>query len=279
LAQARRPEACGKCHLGPDHPQKEIYEESKHGINFQANVDRLNLNSSKWIVGEDYDAAPTCATCHMSATSELPVTHDVGDRISWTLRPAISEKIDAQAIKAGKETKSWQDRRADMQAVCSACHTSSMIDNFYQQFDSLVELYNDKFARPGKKLMDTLNAQGVMTPVAFDEKIEWTWFYLWHHEGRRARHGAAMMAPDYTQWHGMYEVAERFYMELIPEYNEYIEKAEHDGKTEVAEALKAVLQDILESPEHLWFTGNEPQDVKDARKKAQAEFQSRYANQ
>ncbi len=279
LAQARRPEACGKCHLGPDHPQKEIYEESKHGINFQANVDRLNLNSSKWIVGEDYDAAPTCATCHMSATSELPVTHDVGDRISWTLRPAISEKIDAQAIKAGKETKSWQDRRADMQAVCSACHTSSMIDNFYQQFDSLVELYNDKFARPGKKLMDTLNAQGVMTPVAFDEKIEWTWFYLWHHEGRRARHGAAMMAPDYTQWHGMYEVAGRFYMELIPEYNEYIEKAEHDGKTEVAEALKAVLQDILESPEHLWFTGNEPQDVKDARKKAQAEFQSRYANQ
>ena len=25
-----------------------------------------------------------------------------------------------------------------------------------------------------------------------------------------------MMAPDYTHWHGMYEVAERFYMELIP---------------------------------------------------------------
>ena len=26
-AQARQPETCGKCHLGPDHPQKEIYEE------------------------------------------------------------------------------------------------------------------------------------------------------------------------------------------------------------------------------------------------------------
>lgn len=36
MVQARRPEACGKCHLGPDHPQKEIYEESKHGINFFA---------------------------------------------------------------------------------------------------------------------------------------------------------------------------------------------------------------------------------------------------
>ncbi len=33
-AQAREPNACGRCHLGPDHPQKEIYEESAHGIPF-----------------------------------------------------------------------------------------------------------------------------------------------------------------------------------------------------------------------------------------------------
>ena len=31
---ARQPENCGKCHLGPDHPQKEVNEESKHGIAF-----------------------------------------------------------------------------------------------------------------------------------------------------------------------------------------------------------------------------------------------------
>jgi hypothetical protein len=29
-AQARQPEVCSKFHLGPDHPQKEVYEESKH---------------------------------------------------------------------------------------------------------------------------------------------------------------------------------------------------------------------------------------------------------
>ncbi|WNO08385.1 multiheme c-type cytochrome [Teredinibacter sp. KSP-S5-2] len=279
MVQARRPEACGKCHLGPDHPQKEIYEESKHGINFYANVDRMNLDSSKWVVGEDYDEAPTCATCHMSATDTLPITHDVGDRISWTLRPAISEKIDAKALKQGKKVKSWEDRRKDMEAVCQACHSSSMVESFYMQFDSLVELYNNKFAKPGKLMMDTLKAQGLMTDIAFDEKIEWTWFYLWHHEGRRARHGAAMMAPDYVQWHGLYEVAERFYMELIPEYNEYIEKAEHNGKTKEAETLKKVLAGILESPEHQWFSGKEPAEVKAARKKAQAEFQKRYANE
>lgn len=276
MVQARRPEACGKCHLGPDHPQKEIYEESKHGINFEANVDRLNLDSAKWIVGEDYDAAPTCATCHMSATLELPITHDVGDRISWTLRPAISQKIDAKAKAQGKTVKTWQARRDDMKNVCTACHTSSMVESFYMQFDALVELYNEKFARPGKALMDVLKAEGMTTATAFDEEIEWTWFYLWHHEGRRARHGAAMMAPDYTQWHGMYEVAERFYIELIPQFNEIVDHAEHDGNTEGAERARAVLQEILMREEHLWFTGQEPDSVKSARKKAQAEFQERY---
>ncbi|OLQ72935.1 hydroxylamine oxidoreductase [Photobacterium proteolyticum] len=279
MVQARRPEACGKCHLGPDHPQKEVYEESKHGINFYAHVDRMNLDSAKWIVGEDYDAAPTCATCHMSATRELPVTHDVGDRISWTLRPAISEKIDAKDIALGKETKSWQARRADMQNVCQACHTKSMIDNFYIQFDSLVELYNDKFARPGKALMTTLSKEGMITDIGFDEEIEWTWFYLWHHEGRRARHGAAMQAPDYVQWHGMYEVAERFYIEMVPQYLEIVEKAEHGGNKEGAERARAVLQEILDRPEHAWFSGKEPDSVKEARKKAQAEFKARYLSE
>lgn len=276
MVQARRPEACGKCHLGPDHPQKEIYEESKHGINFFANVDRMNLDSGKWIVGEDYDAAPTCATCHMSATRELPITHDVGDRISWTLRPAISEKIDAKAIASGQETKSWQARRADMEKVCDSCHTKPMVDNFYQQFDSLVELYNDKFARPGKALMTVLKEEQMITDTGFDEEIEWTWFYLWHHEGRRARHGAAMQAPDYVQWHGMYEVAERFYIEMVPQFLELVEHAEHEGNVEGAERARAVLDEILARPEHAWFSGNEPEEVKAARKEAQAAFKARY---
>ena len=25
------------------------------------------MDSAKWVLGEDYTAAPTCATCHMSA--------------------------------------------------------------------------------------------------------------------------------------------------------------------------------------------------------------------
>ena len=113
-ALARQPENCGKCHLGPDHPQKEIYEESKHGIAYYANIPRMNLHSASWVVGADYSAAPTCATCHISATKDLPMSHDVGGRISWTLRPAVSQKIDAAALKAGRTVKTWEARRTDM---------------------------------------------------------------------------------------------------------------------------------------------------------------------
>lgn len=278
-AQARRPENCGKCHLGPDHPQKEIYDESKHGINFYANIDRMNLDSPKWIVGEDYSAAPTCATCHMSASREMPVTHDIGERISWTLRPPISRKIDAKAKALNKKVKPWEKRREDMKKICSVCHVSPFVDSFYQQYDAAVNLYNNKFAIPGSKLMALLKKENLITPdIAFDDKIEWTWFYLWHHEGRRARHGAAMMAPDYVQWHGFYEVAERFYMEMIPEVREIIAhaKGEEGKKKQSAAKVQKLLDEILHSKDHRWFIGQMPAEENTRRKKALEKFKNRH---
>ena len=72
---------------------------------------------------------------------------------------------------------------------------------FYEQYDDFVINYNEKFAKPGKKIMAALTEADLISKPQFDDKIEWTWFYLWHHEGRRARHGASMMAPDYAHWH------------------------------------------------------------------------------
>ena len=100
-----------------------------------------------------------------------------------------------------------------------------------------------------------LTDNGLITKVDFDTRIKWTWFYLWHHEGRRARHGAAMQGPDYTQWHGFYEVAEKFYSQLIPEARDIAEKARAQGKTEPAAAVDKVIDDILARPEHVWFLG------------------------
>ncbi|MHC4938510.1 MAG: multiheme c-type cytochrome [Planctomycetota bacterium] len=263
--RARNPENCGKCHLGPDHPQKEIYEESKHGAAFRDLIHDMNLDSPTWVLGEDYSAAPTCATCHMSAHSKNgKVTHDPGRRISWTNRPPISARLDTdinhKVVKEKDPEKrkalvhdTWQQKRDRMRAVCSHCHTPDYISAFYSQYDDLVHLYNEKFAKPGTKIMGALLENKLRTKANFDEEIEWTWFYLWHHEGRRARHGASMMAPDYTHWHGMYEVAERFYMELIPQAREMAHHAREHGNAAGADAVEKVIDEILALPEHKWI--------------------------
>jgi len=264
--RARQPENCGKCHLGPDHPQKEIYEESKHGIAYRDLRDLMNLDAKPWVLGVDYSAAPTCASCHMSGNIRNGgrVTHDPGERISWTNRPPVSLVMDTD-INHGIVTEPDPEKRrvliADgaaqkrdrMKEVCTTCHTNSYVNAFYRQYDDLVVMYNEKFAKPGLAIMAALVDNGLRTPTEFDEDVEWTWFYLWHHEGRRARHGAAMMAPDYTHWHGMYEVAERFYMGLVPQTREIIRHARAEGKGTAARVVEQVLDGVMARPEHAWF--------------------------
>ena len=235
-AQAREPENCGRCHMGPDHPHIEIYNESKHGIKYRASIPEMNLDSTSWVLGVDYSAAPTCATCHISATKNQKVSHDVGLRIAWTLRPAISIRQD-----------NWETKRGNMKDVCGNCHSPEWVDNFFTQYENSIALYNEKFAAPAKAMMDDLAKAGKITPTPFDDKIEWTYFELWHHEGRRARHGAAMMGPDYTQWHGFYEVAKNFYNDFVPE----------------AEGLlPGVSKNYLNSPMHQWRNGMSPEQIK-----------------
>jgi hypothetical protein len=258
VEQARNPETCGKCHMGPDHPQIEIYQESKHGIAFRANRDRMNLANEKWVLGEDYNAAPTCATCHVSATPTQDTTHDVGMRISWNNRPVKSirpEVSDAQLGLPGKDI-GWEGRRGWMKNVCFSCHNIAFVENFYAQYDGVIQLYNTKFAEPGEELV-TL-AKPLLRPVVFGNKVDFIWFELWHHEGRRARHGASMMGPDYTHWHGLYEIAKNFYTELIPELEEIVEegiRSDDPARVEKAKKLQAKIQEVLGSDDHKWFLG------------------------
>jgi hydroxylamine dehydrogenase len=278
-AQARVPDTCGKCHLGPDHPQKEIYEESKHGISYAANAHRINIDRPKWVVGEDYGVGPTCASCHMSATPSQGVTHNVGDRISWNNRPEISIRSDAADIKLGlKNAVRWEKRRALMKEVCANCHAPAFADNFYTQYDGLVALYNEKFGKPGKAIIDALKKGGLVGDTPFAQKIDWTWFELWHHEGRRARHGASMQGPDYTHWHGLYEVAKVFYSEFIPEAREAVARGRAAGGTraKAAREVGKLIDATLASEDHRWFLGQMTQEEKAQRAKQREEFSKRY---
>ncbi|MEO5364970.1 MAG: cytochrome c3 family protein [Magnetococcus sp. WYHC-3] len=288
--QAREPDTCGKCHIGPDHPQLEVYNESKHGIIYRANVDKMNMDADKWEAGVDYTAAPTCATCHMSAVPGRPKTHDVGERISWNLRSPVSDKINLVRLdnnrsfdvpegkplpKVGDTLKdrdnakvievlTWKDRRSRMSDVCYACHGDAFVEGHYFQLDSLVDLYNDKFAKPVRAIMADLKAMGKLTPAPFDEKLEWIWWELWHHEGRVARHGASMMGPDYAWWHGMYEVAKHTYFEFIPELKHAV------GDKVAGELLEKHFKPIQG---HDWYFNGMN---KEALEKIRKEYEKRY---
>ena len=215
VMEARKPEACGQCHLGPDHPQIEIFMESKHGDIYTAHGDNYNWNAAPgtWTAGVDY-RAPVCAACHMSGAGPVLTSHDVTERLSWELQAPLT--VRPQDFKPFPAKTDWQAERDKMTAVCIQCHGKLWVVNYYDRLDQTIKEYNEVYFTPAKKMLDDLYAKGLLDKTKFfDEKPELDYYYLWHHEGRRARMGVAMMAPDYAWWHGFYECKER--------YNEFME--------------------------------------------------------
>lgn len=270
-AQAREPQACVRCHSGPDSPDKEVYEASKHGMAFATHRDKMNLHGDSWVAGKDYSAAPTCATCHMGAAGKLPATHDVGMRNAWNLNTPVSERQHLVVFKDGSKRDLPESmpaprrgqkvpkldgtmaevkmvappdrRRQAMTLVCRECHGKDFAEAFMDQFDGVVALYNDKFAKPARSIMQALYAEQKLTPTPFDEPIEFTYWELWHDEGARARHGASMASPNHAWWEGIYVVSRNFYGRFLPQVREV-----------AGDAADALLDKYVHSqPPHAWM--------------------------
>ncbi len=222
LAEARKPEACGQCHLGPDHPQIEIYNESKHGAIYHAEGDEWKWNSAPgtWTPGVDY-RSPTCSVCHMSGVGDVPTTHDVTERLAWETQAPLT--VRPEDFKPFPASTDWKVERQKMEKVCLACHSTAWTDGHFDRLDAAVTNYNENYFKPMKSRVDDLYKKKLLSDKKpLDEKIEIDMYELWHHEGRRARFGAAMMAPDYAWWHGFYELKKRC-MELDQEIDEVLE--------------------------------------------------------
>ncbi|MFQ5854108.1 MAG: multiheme c-type cytochrome [Anaerolineae bacterium] len=194
LEQARKPETCNACHIGPDHPQWEIYQESPHGIAYMTDGHNWHWGAEPGTLTVNDFPAPTCATCHISGFGASGTTHDLGDRLTWYLFAPISQR-----------RPGWQDNKVRMQNVCRECHNKNFIEAFYTDADKATEAVNAWVAQ-SNEIVAPLKEQGLMTDAPFDEPIDFTYFELWHHWGRTAKFGAWMQGPDYTQWHGAYEV-------------------------------------------------------------------------
>ena len=272
-AQARDPMACVRCHSGPDSPDREVYEASMHGSQFATHREEMNLNGETWVAGKDYSSAPTCVTCHMGAAGKLKSTHDVGMRNAWNLNSPVSEKQNLIVFEDGdkmelpesvglpkrgselakldgsigkvKVVASPKRRREVMSKVCLECHSKPFAKNFMKQFDNVVELYNEKFGKPAQAIMKALYSEKKLTPAPFDEPIEYTYWELWHDEGARARHGAAMASPNHTWWEGIYVVGRNFYSKFLPQVREVA--GEEAGNALIEKHVRSL-------PDHQWLT-------------------------
>ncbi len=194
LEQARKPETCNACHIGPDHPQFEIYQESPHGIAYATMGDNWHWDAEAGTLStEDFPAA-TCAICHMSGFGNQSTTHDVGDRLTWYLFAPVSTR-----------RPNWEDNMNAMQGICIECHNENFISNFYIDADKATERVNI-WVLKSQEIIKPLQEAGLLTAAPFDEPIDYTFFNLWHHWGRTAKFGTWMQGPDYAQWHGAYEV-------------------------------------------------------------------------
>ncbi len=194
LEQVRRAETCNACHIGPDHPQYEIYFESPHGIAYATGSDDWHWDAEAGTLTVQDFPAPTCAICHMSGFGGAATTHDVGERLTWYLFAPVSERRPA-----------WEDNKIRMQTVCGECHNEKFINAFYEDGDELVGAVNAWVLESQQIIKPALDA-GLLTAEPFDEPIDFVYFELWHHWGRTAKFGGWMQGPDYTQWHGAYEL-------------------------------------------------------------------------
>ncbi|HID62311.1 MAG TPA: cytochrome C [Anaerolineae bacterium] len=221
LAVARNPYTCGECHIGPDHPHIEIWEESKHGnifLTHRENFDKLGFLP---VEGEPPPfTAPTCTTCHMDGGVGLAPTHDVGERLAletqspWTIR----------TTEAWGGGLTWQEKRGNMEATCLQCHASPFVERYLLEGDLAAWQYNEIF-REIRRWLFEMDEAGIIYTAGFeglapfgvagyDQRPEQIAYHTWHHDGRRFRHGALMMGADWTQWHGIWDL-QHLLMEII----------------------------------------------------------------
>lgn len=197
VAIAREPRTCGQCHMGPDHSQIEIYEESKHGVMFNAQHELLHLDTPASKLSTRDMWVPTCATCHMSGINGNKVTHDPSERLSYYLADPIAKKRPNFAVA-----------QSNMKEICNQCHTREVMERVYTQAEQIVLSTNEKVTA-AKAIPDALRAAGILTGKPFSNSMDFVYFDLWHYDARTARHGAFMGGSDFVQWHGNYPMLAR----------------------------------------------------------------------
>ncbi|MFQ5965541.1 MAG: multiheme c-type cytochrome [Candidatus Scalinduaceae bacterium] len=149
-SEARRPEACGFCHNGPDHRDMECYQTSVHGV--ITKIDGDNWDWNKPLRVGNY-RAPTCAYCHM-----YEGTHNA-------IENAIYSHMGVQEVDRGAEEHAG--KRKGWLNICNDCHSSRFAAAYLRGADETVKVSHMK-VREAKAVVEDLQKDGFLEAMPKD---------------------------------------------------------------------------------------------------------------
>jgi hydroxylamine dehydrogenase len=217
--EAMEPEACGTCHMGPDHEQIDMWEKSKHGVVYNTEKNRVNGNP---------DRAPTCVTCHMPSQvngAGRPLVHDVSTNITLgtvaqgARLTGVPQPVPMRAITQDEFTA----KRAKMTAICQQCHASGFVkknldgaDQIKADVDTLLwdpvmrirGLWYDGLLdpMPPDRAPNPIFGQGLVLGgqqlYGGTSTIEQLFFNTYKYDHVSTFKGAYHINPDYSHWFG-----------------------------------------------------------------------------
>ena len=226
-AEAKKPQSCGTCHMGFDHPQWEMWGTSKHGMIYA--------------MEPDSGRAPTCQTCHMDEGNHGVITswgflalRLPEDDADWMAdRVTILQALNVldengkptarlDVVKAGKVARltkeEWQAPRDRMIKVCSKCHAESYAKENLKNADGMIKQADHVMAE-AIKIVDGLYKDGTLpkpkdVPFSVDlltfydapTSIEQKLYVMLMEHRMRTYQGAFHMNPDYMHWYGWAEM-------------------------------------------------------------------------
>jgi hypothetical protein len=195
LKAVRDPLICAKCHMGPDHPQWEMWQTSMHGT--------LHATSGESV-------GPSCQSCHM------PVgTHDVSGGLTMTPGGELYPQ------------EELAERRSAMIAVCTPCHGERFARRDLERGDA-VRSQSKALVKEAEEILWDLADRGLLDPMPRDRpahplrgnalvtdsqmlyedtsRIERLFFKMKKYDLAKTVKGAYHQNPAYTHWYGNAEL-------------------------------------------------------------------------
>jgi len=195
LAIVRNPNVCAKCHMGPDHPQWEMWQTSQHGTLYQSGGAGL---------------APSCQSCHLPSGG-----HNVSKGLTMT--PG-GEPLPAAEQAIGRQ---------QMLQVCRSCHGEGFSRRELDQADA-VRSQSLALVKQAEALIWDLADRGWLDPdpgqrpphplkggvLVTDQqmlyentsRIEGLFFRLKKYALAQTVKGAYHQNPAYSHWYGNAEL-------------------------------------------------------------------------